>query len=356
MHKIKDMVSIIVPVYNAENYLEKCICSVLEQSYTNFELILVDDGSTDNSLNICRVYEKKDSRIKALSKSNEGVSVARNCGIEICKGKFVVFLDADDWIERDYVKNIMFYVSEESDLWVMDYSIDRNGQTTKRNSFTKEFDFFNKKDIIALEKQCLIPQYRFSQNLKSEFFLAGVWGKVFKTTIIKERNIRFAKELKISEDVMFLTEYLENCYRVKYFHEYGYHYVARQTSKMHDFKKSLFDDYVVYIDKLKLDINQKKLENIDVKIAYAIAIRTLYTFFSNGFFLKINEGNEEVAAEYIKQTIEQRLNQYICIRYIPYLELRHKVMLFCVRHNQIEKFLMIMKIKTGFRKQEDIEK
>ena len=99
--------SIIVPVYNVEQYLENCINSVLNQSYRNFQLILVDDGSKDSSGEICDRFAQKDSRVKVMHKQNAGVSGARNTGIEIATGQFICFIDSDDWIESDYLQKIV---------------------------------------------------------------------------------------------------------------------------------------------------------------------------------------------------------------------------------------------------------
>lgn len=347
VYRTETVVSVIVPIYNVENYIEKCICSILQQSYRRLEIILVDDGSTDKSLNICKSYEKEDSRIKVLTKSNEGVSVARNCGIEMCNGDFIIFIDADDWIESDYIENILPHLSQMSDLWITDYTIDDGDSLVRKNSFNNEFTISDEQEIIALKKSCLIPQYHFLKQFKSDSFLAGVWGKIFKSSIIKGNNIRFIKELKISEDIMFLLKYLDNCHRVTYFREYGYHYVVRQTSAIRKLQESLFENYIVYIEKLDSEISQKKLQNIDVSIVYAIAVRMLYTFFANGFFLKVFDGNTGSAERYIDTIIEKRLGGYILANHIPYLEFRHKIMLFFIKNNKSKEFLKVMKIKNN---------
>ena len=101
MERKNGLISVIVPVYNVESYLEKCIDSIIHQTYKNLEIILVDDGSTDNSGKICDVYKEKDSRIKVIHKQNRGLSSARNCGLEIAKGEYIGFVDGDDYIAED---------------------------------------------------------------------------------------------------------------------------------------------------------------------------------------------------------------------------------------------------------------
>ena len=97
-------ISIIVPVYNTEKYITRCINSILEQTFENWELLLIDDGSRDSSGKICDIFQKKDSRIKVIHKKNEGVSIARNLGITLSKGNYITFVDSDDWIDKDYLE------------------------------------------------------------------------------------------------------------------------------------------------------------------------------------------------------------------------------------------------------------
>ena len=108
----KDLISIVIPVYNVENYLNRCIESIISQTYENIEIILINDGSKDNSLLICKEYKNKDKRIKVIDKKNEGVSIARNIGVEKSSGKYVIFVDSDDWIEKTFVENLHKKISE----------------------------------------------------------------------------------------------------------------------------------------------------------------------------------------------------------------------------------------------------
>ena len=133
-------VSIVVPVYNAEKYLPKCIDSILNQTFKNFELILVNDGSKDNSLIICEDYKVSDRRIKVINKKNEGVSIARNIGINSAKGKYIMFIDSDDWIESNMVEK-MYDAIQNSDIAICgSKTVEKNKiiDSTLYQSFTKE--------------------------------------------------------------------------------------------------------------------------------------------------------------------------------------------------------------------------
>ena len=109
---MEDLISVVVPIYNVENYIKKCVDSILSQTYKNLEIILVDDGSPDNCPQICDEYAQKDNRIKVIHKENGGLSDARNAGIDISKGKFITFIDSDDYIEKDYVEVLYNSIKE----------------------------------------------------------------------------------------------------------------------------------------------------------------------------------------------------------------------------------------------------
>ena len=113
---MKPLISVIVPVYNVEQYLKKCLDSVISQTYTNLEIILVDDGSTDNSLSICREFEKLDARVRVFSQNNRGPGSARNTGLNHAKGIYIAFVDSDDYLDKNIYKNLEKYIDEKIEL------------------------------------------------------------------------------------------------------------------------------------------------------------------------------------------------------------------------------------------------
>ena len=119
-----ELISIIVPIYNVENYLRQCLDSIMSQSYQNFECLLINDGSPDHSADICREYVEKDSRFKYFEKDNGGVSSARNLGIELSKGEYITFIDSDDWVDSDYLEVLYnALIDENADISVSTYKI-----------------------------------------------------------------------------------------------------------------------------------------------------------------------------------------------------------------------------------------
>ncbi|MBD8041210.1 glycosyltransferase family 2 protein [Phocaeicola sp. Sa1CVN1] len=187
------IVSIIIPVYNTEHFLKRCIDSILAQTYSDWELVLVDDGSKDSSGKICDEYEKSDSRIKAVHKPNEGVSSARNLGLSMAQGEYVCFIDADDWIESTYLEDFKldkikadFYVSGAS------YGI-----------YDKVYS-----RLVYPEIYCETVDEMKTQFIGQHLYENGYpWGKIYKASIIHENKLCFNEALSINEDHIFVFQY-----------------------------------------------------------------------------------------------------------------------------------------------------
>ena len=191
------LISIIIPIYNAAQYLPQCIDSILSQTYQLWECILIDDGSTDNSFSICKIYSARDSRIKVIQKENEGVSIARNWGIERAIGEFITFIDADDWVEPYYLECLI--VNSNYDIVFFPYiKIYSNGENVsyklKELEASDEDGFWN------------IVEYLKSNEYKVNFY-GFTWNKLFRSKIIKQNNVRFVHGLKVSEDEVFTLNY-----------------------------------------------------------------------------------------------------------------------------------------------------
>lgn len=200
-------ISVVVPVYNVEKYLSECLESIIAQSYKNLEIILVNDGSSDNSGNICDKYSEKDTRIRVIHKKNCGLSDARNTGIEYATGDYITFVDSDDFIDRQYIdiliKNMVTY---NADISCCDYI-----RTTKRN-----YDFHIKKvgESTLLESEDGIKFY-----LKKE--IVSAWGKVYKKEIFS--ILRFPSG-KINEDISTIFKAFINAKKIVYINNKLYYY------------------------------------------------------------------------------------------------------------------------------------
>lgn len=192
------MISIIVPVYNSENYLFKCCESILNQDYKDFEVLLINDGSTDCSGKICDYYATIDNRFKVYHKSNSGVSSARNLGIEKSIGEFITFIDSDDYIGNNYLSTLLNYSS-------YDYVF---GGCTIIDINNNIIDIPCTKEDIFENKTTFMNSF---SSLDSSLLLDTPWGKLFHSNIIKSQNIKFDLSLKLGEDKLFNFTYLRYC-------------------------------------------------------------------------------------------------------------------------------------------------
>lgn len=201
-YKQNELVSVIVPIYNVEKYLKRCLDSIVNQTYKNIEIICIDDGSPDNSIDILRAFEKKDNRIKIIRQKNMGLSGARNTGIDIAKGKYIIFVDSDDYIELDMIELMLGRIKNSDIDLVVCGTANHIGTIVKK----EELYNFKKKEI----KNGILY---FKENYKLKYRFANCWNKMYKTEIIKSNNIEFPIG-KLYEDLLFVFKYLINCKKV----------------------------------------------------------------------------------------------------------------------------------------------
>ena len=199
--------SVIVPIYNNEKYLPRCIDSILSQTFYDFELILVDDGSTDNSGLICDEYAEKDKRIHVYHKSNGGVSSARNLGLDNAVGKYVVFIDSDDYLDSNYLESFVY--CESVDIIIVGYVIeDENGEIVAEKRYNYD---------------------TFTNNQFADAFVSGlfnyVWGKAFRKSVITRSFAHFDERLNVSEDTVFVVDVLSKVQKICVLESQGYHYI-----------------------------------------------------------------------------------------------------------------------------------
>lgn len=200
---IPDLVCVIVPVYNSEEYLHTCIKSIMDQSYNNIEILLIDGCSTDNSGKICDEYAVSDKRVMVIHKKDNGPAEARNTGIKNSKGEFIFFLDSDDYIEIDAIKLLIdSYKEHKADLIIGDFKKIKNGIVENRNDISLSGNkLLTKRDLTDYSRSYLKKPNRY-------LLFAFSWGRLFKSSIIKNNNIFFNVDLHTFEDVAFNFDYL----------------------------------------------------------------------------------------------------------------------------------------------------
>ena len=207
-------VSIIVPVYNVEKYLPKCIESILNQTYTNLEVILIDDGSTDSSGKICDEYARRDGRIKVIHKENGGNSSARNAGLDCCTGDFLAFVDSDDWIEENMFESMM--KDNHYDMTVCAYNM---YVSPSRFELVNPWLRRGEKEFVTTDV--------FHEVLCRTVV---VWNKIMLMDRVKD--LRFAQEQRCSEDIRFLCEALKNVREARIICEPYYNYYAARPGNV----------------------------------------------------------------------------------------------------------------------------
>ena len=213
------LVSVIIPVYNVEKYLCRCVDSVLNQSYSDLEVILVNDGSSDNCPEICDEYAERDSRVKVIHKENAGLGYARNSGIEVCSGEFVMFMDSDDYLDDDAVQVLyQRIITDNSDI-----AIGKHVDVYEDGSTNGRFCGF-------IEDRILSQSEIYSSMGK---YAVSAWGKLYKREVLA--GIKYPS-LKCAEDLWVFPQILERCNTISIVNKTVYYYYQNSESITH--KKS----------------------------------------------------------------------------------------------------------------------
>lgn len=261
---MESKVSVIIPVYNAQKYLERCVASVINQTYKNIEIVLVDDGSTDSSLKTCEALAQADSRIKVIHKENEGAGIARNAGIEKATGEYICFVDSDDYLELSTINTCMQSVKDNlADTVVFGHSFVFDNGKSQHENINANRQVYTHTEI----KQELLPSF-FTLSMG---FTVSVWGKLFSADIIRENNIRFKNEREIySEDTLFLLEYFPKCKRAAVARQYLYNYFENDTSLSRVYEKEKEEKLNVF---LSTALEIAKAEGLDENMMLHIKAR-----------------------------------------------------------------------------------
>ena len=220
---MKSLVSIIIPIFNGERFLDRCLESILSQTYTNFELILVNDGSSDSSLEICQRYVDCDQRICLIDKKNEGVSMARNDGLKKSKGEYVMFVDCDDWLDKKCIEVLFTNMEHYScDLSIIGYR-----EVGLQSALYKDTSSIKYSHLMTTE-MAMVHLF----EAIDYFCLCYPWGKLYRRCIIESHHIIFNRDISIGEDRLFLFEYLLNSNSVYCSSEAYYNYLQNPQGAM----------------------------------------------------------------------------------------------------------------------------
>lgn len=284
--KIK--VSVIIPIYNSECYLERCLDSISAQSLTEWECICVNDGSTDRSNLILERYRVKDTRFKVIEQENYGASAARNNGIDISKGEYITFVDADDYIDDDYLQNLLCGIIEsDSDICCCGYNCISPKDQYKQNDFET------------------------SNNINRDLFLkqlltgtGGItWGKLYKSELIKKNCITFPNNISICEDQIFAVDCWKYAHNYSAINYYGYNYNCCNESSLT--KKCDMNKWQLQFEVVEILMN-KLTENFSKTECEKILISKIKNIYFN-----IIRNSENVDTKTLKQWTRKEEHPYI---------------------------------------------
>lgn len=272
--------SIIIPVYNVEEYLDRCLKSILNQTYSNYEVIIVNDGSPDNSDNIIKSYEKEDKRFKGYKKVNGGLSDARNYGLKYATGDYLIFIDADDYIENNYLEKVNDVLEKNKDIDVLKFKIklvDEGGNLIRMENGLNKEGVTSFEELVKLE------------------FLEPAWSYVYKLSFWKENNFTYLKGM-IHEDFGLTPEILMKANKIYYLNSYLYNYVQRNGSIMSSNNKEKLHkkayDMLYQYDRL-------------IKINYNKDTKVYKSFLANALISKTNTLDKEEQKKY-KEELRKR--------------------------------------------------
>lgn len=260
---MKELVSVVVPIYNVEKYLNRCISSIVSQTYSNLEIILIDDGSPDNCPQICDEWAEKDSRIVVIHKENEGAGIARNVGIDHAKGAYICFFDSDDYIEPDTIEACVEAARENNaELVVFGHdNVTPDMRLLEAHIPTPPKKLFSGEEITTT----LLPNSLYCDLItgKNWNMAMGPCDKLYSVDVIRRSGWRFVSEREIySEDFYSLTEFYGHLNRVYVIDRVFYHYTVNQSSLSRSYRADRFERIKVFYDAMSTLVEKMGIGNV----------------------------------------------------------------------------------------------
>lgn len=251
-------ISIICPVYNVQEFLQKCVDSIVVQSFRDWELILVDDGSPDESGRICDEYAAKDERIRVIHKTNGGVSSARQTGLEAAKGEYIIHADPDDWTEPTMLEDLYTKAkAENADVVICDYFINRG----KRQTYAKQ-------EPTSLEPKRVLKEL-FQQ------LLGSCWNKLVRQACYNRYDIKFPVGINYCEDLLVCVQlFIHNDIKIAYLPKAFYHYRMNENSITHRLTRKNYEGLLKYLDMLDIILQEEEYTAIKEKAALGVFIES----------------------------------------------------------------------------------
>ncbi|MDC0703002.1 glycosyltransferase family 2 protein [Priestia sp. AB] len=336
-------VSIIVPIYNMESYLDRCLDSLLGQNLREVDIIAVNDGSTDSTLQILNEYAKKDHRIKIINRNNRGVSSARNEGIKAATGDFIGFVDPDDWIDsRMYETMYNTAIKDKADIVMCTYTREfGNHSKEKIFNLPNKIKYMNEEVKVNVMRRLIGPLNQEVANPELLDAWGTVWSKLYRTDIIKQKNLKFVdlKEIGTNEDTLFNIQavYYSNSF-VFLNHPFYHYWRANASSVTAGFKPDLLEQWFNLYEIIENFLKTKNMEE-----EYYLALNNRICLNTLGLGLNTISKSNKLSALLKIKYINSFLNDYRIKRSFSQFQLSHfpaiwKVFYYCAK----------MRIATGF--------
>ena len=253
-------ITVIIPVYNTEKYLEKCLNSVIGQSFRDIEIVCVNDGSTDNSLDIMKKYAMKDSRIRVVTKENGGLVAARKTGLLASTGDYIAFLDSDDWLDADTYENVVLSMQErEFDLVCFNLFMDR-GTASQEITSTICSGIYNRTEIMSE----IVPRMRWDFTEGRTGVIAPVVCKLFKKSMLIRSMEQMDDQITLCEDAAITYPYVLRAQTIFITHLNGYHYVQREGSMWHSYNVTSYEKMLRYQNYMTQELVRLSAEYADI--------------------------------------------------------------------------------------------
>ncbi len=332
-----DLVSIIIPVYNVDRYLKNCVEALCSQTYNNIEIILVDDGSTDNSGWIADDLAKKDNRIKTIHTKNSGAGFARNTGLEVASGKYVTFVDSDDYVENNLIELLMLEIKKGSDVSIGGFKrIDERGHVIGIEEYNNQ-NFAE--DAVYSE---LFSRMLGSSPKSHDAIKMAVWNAIYSMDIIRKYNLRFPSQKEYySEDLYFNYLYFKKSRKASLINSTAYGYRVTPGSLTQKYKPQLLESVSSFYSKMEKELKDYKMV-IRLQRQFFVNIRACIRQENAYISGKSPKAIEEAIKNIVNNpTVNRVANSYFkCIK-----QFKQKIFVYLVKNKRINILYLVVKYK-----------
>ena len=298
-------ISFIVPVYNVEKYLSRCLDSILEQTYRNFELIIINDGSPDESRQIIEEREKRDNRIEVINKKNEGVSAARNDGLKFATGEYILFVDGDDYIDKDYAEKILHLIDDcNADMAISYNYYDENRRLPEES-----------------ERFSIIDSNRATEELYIGKIDVAVWNKIYKRAFLEHNAIIFDNKLWFAEGMTFNIECFQKAKKIVAGHIKAYHQVRNPESAVRKFN---LKSWHCGMKAMKIQQEMIDWDNAQIKTAWQFHYHSYYFNIMRGIYFSHMDNDKKYLSEI--ELCKKELKHDIFLPFKVKISVRNKIL------------------------------